>query len=153
MSTRSAWQLRSLAFVTALVAAAALILAACSKGEESGGEEPGGEEGETQQTVSVAPSVVEAATTAFPVLITELEAVDTAYAAGNAAEATTHLTNAQTQWETVTPAISARETSEVQLLFENLSAGLDAGTSASDVHDLVTGMVSELNADIKSQLG
>lgn len=153
MTSRSARPLppRSAAVGAAALAVAALLLAACGRGGGSAGDAD--EQGGSTPTPAVSAQARAEAKAAFPVLLTELQAADTAYASGNAAEAKLHVSNAKTQWAKVTPAISTRETSEVQLLFDNLSSSLDGGGPASQIHNLVSGMVNELNADIKQQLG
>ena len=58
-----------------------------------------------------------------------LRSVDTAYASGNAAEAQSKFEEAKSNWDKVSPAISAREAREAQLLFDSLGknfAGKDA---------------------------
>src|SRR5215471_7934190 len=57
-------------------------------------------------------------------IIRSLKALDTAYASGNTAEAQSHFDNANNEWKSISSKISARESREVQLLFESLQTKL-----------------------------
>jgi hypothetical protein len=83
---------------------------------------------------------------------TSLQAVDTAYASGNAAEAQTRYDQARTGWSKVSPVISAREAREQQLLFDNLGKELTGSAPPKKVHNTVTGMLDELREDIAREL-
>jgi len=85
-------------------------------------------------------------------LIRSLQAVDTSYAAGNAAEAQTRFTEALATWNRVARLISAREAREQQLLFDSLGAQLKTSEPAAKIKATVTGMLDELNDDIAAEL-
>jgi hypothetical protein len=53
-------------------------------------------------------------------IIQSLKALDTAYASGNTAEAQSDFDTANSEWKSVSSKISARESREVQLLFESI---------------------------------
>ena len=86
------------------------------------------------------------------VVLASLRSVDTSYASGNAAEAQTKFEQARSAWNKVTPAISAREAREAQLLFDSLGKKLQANAPATDVKSTVSGMLEELNDDIAREL-
>jgi hypothetical protein len=81
-----------------------------------------------------------------------LQAVDTAHASGNTAEAKTRFQQALSDWGRVSPAISAREAREAQLLFDSLSNQLKNGAPATQVRSTVAGMLDELREDIEAEL-
>jgi hypothetical protein len=85
-------------------------------------------------------------------VIKSLRAVDTAYASGNSAEAQTRFEQARTGWQKVSPAISAREAREAQLLFDSLGGKLKNGAPAKEVKSTVSGMLEELREDIAQEL-
>ena len=85
-------------------------------------------------------------------IVSSLQAVDTAYASGNAAEAQTRFRQARAAWNGVAPKISAREAREQQLLFDSLDQQLKSGAPASQVKSTVSGMVEELHEDIEREL-
>jgi hypothetical protein len=86
------------------------------------------------------------------VVMASLRSVDTAYASGNAVEAQTKFDEARSAWNKVTPAISAREAREAQLLFDSLGKKLQASAAAADVKSTVSGMLEELDDDIAREL-
>lgn len=63
----------------------------------------------------------------FKQMLTSLQAVDTAYASGNSAEAQAHFDQAKSSWDNVSPAISKREAREAQLLFRVSRQSLEEG--------------------------
>jgi len=81
-----------------------------------------------------------------------LQAVDTAYASGNSAEAKTRFQQARSNWNRVSAVISAREAREAQLLFDSLSNQLKNGAPATQVRSTVAGMLDELREDIETEL-
>jgi len=81
-----------------------------------------------------------------------LQAVDTAYASGNTAEAKTRFQQARSEWNRVSPVISAREAREAQLLFDSLSNQLKSTAPATQVRSTVAGMLDELREDIEGEL-
>jgi hypothetical protein len=85
-------------------------------------------------------------------VITSLQAVDTAYASGNSAEAQTRYDEARASWNKVSPRISAREAREAQLLFDNLGSQLKSQAPATQVRKTVAGIVDELREDIEGEL-
>ena len=85
-------------------------------------------------------------------VMTSLRAVDTAYASGNAAEAQTRYDDARTNWNKISPRISAREARESQLLFDNLGNQLKTSAPATKVRATVNGMLEELREDIQREL-
>ena len=85
-------------------------------------------------------------------IVSELRAVDTAYASGNAAEAETRFREARAAWNSVSPRISAREAREQQLLFDSLGKQLKSGAPPAKVKSTVSGMIGELQEDIEREL-
>ena len=85
-------------------------------------------------------------------VMSSLQAVDTAYASGNTAEAKTRFQQARSEWNKVSPVISAREAREAQLLFDSLSNQLKSSAPATRVRSTVTGMLDELREDIEAEL-
>jgi hypothetical protein len=81
-----------------------------------------------------------------------LRSVDTAYASGNAAEAQSKFEEAKSNWDKVSPAISAREAREAQLLFDSLGKKLKDGAPPAQVKSTVSGMLEELREDIAREL-
>ena len=73
----------------------------------------------------------------FLQVLSSLQAVDTAYVSGNAAEAQAQFDKAKSDWDMVSPAISKREAREAQLLFElprRPAEGRRAGREG-EIHD------------------
>lgn len=85
-------------------------------------------------------------------IVKSLRAVDTAYASGNAAEAQTRYDDALANWNKVSPALSAREARESQLLFDHLGSQLKSGAPAKTVRGTVNGLLGELQGDIREEL-
>jgi hypothetical protein len=81
-----------------------------------------------------------------------LRSVDTAYASGNAAEAQSKFEEAKSNWDKVSPAISAREAREAQLLFDSLGKKLKDGAPPAQVKSTVSGMLEEFREDIEREL-
>src|ERR1700751_5958118 len=81
-----------------------------------------------------------------------LRSVDTAYASGNAAEAQTKFDEAKSNWDKVSPAISAREAREAQLLFDSLGKKLKDGAPPAQIKSTVSGMLEEFREDIAREL-
>ena len=81
-----------------------------------------------------------------------LRSVDTAYASGNAAEAQSKFAEAKSNWDKVSPAISAREAREAQLLFDSLGKKLKDGATPAQIKSTVSGMLEEFNDDIAREL-
>jgi hypothetical protein len=81
-----------------------------------------------------------------------LRSVDTAYGSGNAAEAQSKFDEAKSNWDKVSPAISAREAREAQLLFDSLGKKLKDGAPAAQVKSTVSGMLEEFREDIEREL-
>ncbi len=88
----------------------------------------------------------------FQQVLKSLQAVDTAYAAGNSAEAQSDFDTAKTNWNKVSPAISKREAREAQLLFDSLGKQLKQSAPATKVKSTVDGMLEELRGDIGEEL-
>jgi hypothetical protein len=88
----------------------------------------------------------------FLQVLSSLQAVDTAYVSGNAAEAQAQFGKAKSNWDMVSPAISKREAREAQLLFDSLAGLLKAGAPAAKVKSTIDGMVSELRRDPGNEL-
>ena len=55
-------------------------------------------------------------------------------------------------WNKVSPALSAREAREAQLLFDSLETQLKSGAPAVEVNSTVYGMLEELSEDIAGEL-
>ena len=85
-------------------------------------------------------------------VIASLSSVDAAYASGDTAEALTKFEEATSSWNKVSPALSAREAREVQLLFDSLETKLKSGAAAVEVNSTVYGMLEELSEDIAAEL-
>jgi len=81
-----------------------------------------------------------------------LRSVDTAYASGNAAEAQTKFDEAKSNWDKVSPAISAREAREAQLLFDSLGKKLKDAAPPAQIKSTVSGMLEEFREDIAREL-
>jgi hypothetical protein len=86
-------------------------------------------------------------------IIQSLTAVDTAYASGNTAEAQNDFDTANNEWKSVSSKISARESREVQLLFESLQTKLKEKVAPKEISRVVHGTVRELREDIGRELG
>ena len=86
-------------------------------------------------------------------IIQSLKAVDTAYASGNTAEAQSDFDTANSEWKSVSSKISARESREVQLLFDSLQTKLKDKVAPKDVSRVVHGTLRELREDIGRELG
>jgi hypothetical protein len=85
-------------------------------------------------------------------IIQSLKALDTAYASGNTAEAQSNYDTANNEWKSLSSKISARESREVQLLFESLQTKLRDKAPAKDVSRVVRGTLEELREDIRREL-
>jgi hypothetical protein len=85
-------------------------------------------------------------------IIQSLKSLDTAYASGNTAEAQSDFDNANNEWKSLSSKISARESREVQLLFESLQTKLKDKAPAKQVSKVVRGTVEELREDIGREL-
>jgi hypothetical protein len=81
-----------------------------------------------------------------------LRSVDTAYASGKATEAQSKFQEAKSNWDKVSPAISAREAREAQLLFDSLGKKLKDGAPPAQVKSTVSGMLEEFREDIEREL-
>ena len=86
-------------------------------------------------------------------IVQSLKALDTAYASGNTAEAQSDFDTANTEWKSVSSKISARESREVQLLFESIQTKLKAKVSPKELSKVVHGTLEELREDIGRELG
>ena len=86
-------------------------------------------------------------------IIESLKAVDTAYASGNTAEAQSDFYTANSEWKSVSSKISARESREVQLLFDSLQTKLKDKVAPKEISRVVHGTVRELREDIGRELG
>jgi len=86
-------------------------------------------------------------------IIQSLKAVDTAYASGNTAEAQSDFDTANSEWKSVSSKISARESREVQLLFDSLQTKLKDKVAPKEISRVVHGTVRELREDIGRELG
>src|SRR6266480_3126032 len=73
----------------------------------------------TKQALAATPEQEAQARNKLDQVIASLSGVDAAYASGNAAAALTKLEEATSSWNKVSPALSAREAREVQLLFDS----------------------------------
>jgi hypothetical protein len=85
-------------------------------------------------------------------IIQALKSLDTAYASGNTAEAQSDFDNANNEWKSLSSKISARESREVQLLFESLQTKLKDKAPAKEVSKVVRGTLEELREDIRREL-
>ena len=85
-------------------------------------------------------------------LVKSLQAVDVSYAAGNAAEAQASFGEALSLWNGISRFISAREAREQHLLFDSLGNQLKTSVPATEIKSTVTGMIEELNDDIRAEL-
>ena len=85
-------------------------------------------------------------------IIQSLTALDTAYASGNTAEAQSDFDTANNEWKSVSSKISARESREVQLLFDSIQTKLKDKASAKEISRVVHGTLEELREDIGREL-
>jgi hypothetical protein len=85
-------------------------------------------------------------------IIQSLHALDTAYASGNTAEAQSDFDTANTEWKSVSSKISARESREVQLLFDSIQTKLKDKVSPKEMTRVVRGTLEELREDIGREL-
>jgi hypothetical protein len=85
-------------------------------------------------------------------IVKSLQAVDVSYAAGNAAEAQARFGEALSGWNRISRLISAREAREQQLLFDSLGNQLKTSVPATEIESTITGMIDELNDDIRGEL-
>jgi hypothetical protein len=88
----------------------------------------------------------------FQQILAALQATDTAYVSGNAAEAQAQFDKAKSNWDMVSPAISKREAREAQLLFDSLGAQLKAGSPPAKVKSMIDSMLRELRSDTGREL-
>jgi hypothetical protein len=86
-------------------------------------------------------------------IVQSLKALDTAYASGNTAEAQSDFDTANSEWKSVSSKISARESREVQLLFESIQTKLKDKVSPKELSKVVHGTLEELREDIGRELG
>jgi hypothetical protein len=86
-------------------------------------------------------------------IIQSLKALDTAYASGNTAEAQSDFDTANNEWKSVSSKISARESREVQLLFESIQTKLKDKVAPKELSKVVRGTLEELREDIRRELG
>ena len=86
-------------------------------------------------------------------IVQSLKALDTAYASGNTAEAQSDFDTANNEWKSVSSKISARESREVQLLFESIQTKLKDKVSPKELSKVVHGTLEELREDIGRELG
>ena len=106
----------------------------------------------TEQALAASPEQKAQARNEFDQVIASLSGVDAAYASGNGAAALTKFQEATSSWNKVSPALSAREAREVQLLFDSLDTKLKSGAPAVEVNSTVYGMLEELSEDIAGEL-
>jgi len=85
-------------------------------------------------------------------IIQSLTAVDTAYASGNTAEAQSDFDTANNEWKSLSSNISARESREVQLLFDSLQTKLKDKAAPKEISRVVRGTLEELREDIRREL-
>ena len=86
-------------------------------------------------------------------IVQSLKALDTAYASGNTAEAQSDFDTANNEWKSLSSKISARESREVQLLFESIQTKLKDKVSPKELSKVVRGTLEELREDIGRELG
>jgi hypothetical protein len=86
-------------------------------------------------------------------LISDLHALDAAYAAGDVAEAHSDLDKAEADWRKVIPAATVQDDSDIQVRFDRLTNNLSSKASAKTVSDGVNAFVGELNHDVAPGLG
>ena len=106
----------------------------------------------TEQALAASPEQKAQARSELDRVIASLSSVDAAYASGNAAEAEAKFEEATSSWNKVSPALSAREAREAQLLFDSLKTKLKSRASAPEVNSTVYGMLEELSEDIAGEL-
>ncbi|MDA8233105.1 MAG: hypothetical protein M0006_17380 [Magnetospirillum sp.] len=86
----------------------------------------------------------------FNNIILSLQAADSAYAAGNNAEAQAKYNQAKSRWNQVSAAISKSEAHEVQTLFDALGDQMKKKAPATEIKSTISDMVDELHEDIES---
>jgi hypothetical protein len=81
-----------------------------------------------------------------------VQTTGTVAASGNIAEAQTKLEEARSSWKEVSPAISAREAREAELLFDSLEIQLKSRAPAVELNSTVYSMLEKLSEDIAGEL-
>ena len=74
-----------------------------------------------------------------------LQAVDSAYASGNGAEAQAKYNDAKSSWKNVMAAVSKKEADEIQLLFDTLGEQLSKNAPSADVRSTISDILDELH--------
>jgi hypothetical protein len=90
---------------------------------------------------------------ALPDLISDLQALDAAYASGDVAEAQSELDQAKAEWRKIVPAATVQDQSDIQIRFDRLSQNLSNRASAKTVSDNVKAFTGELHGDVEPGLG
>jgi hypothetical protein len=86
-------------------------------------------------------------------VISDLHALDAAYAAGDVAEARSDLDQAEADWRRVIPAATVQDQSDIQVRFDRLTNNLSSKAPARTVSDGVNAFVGELDHDVAPGLG
>jgi hypothetical protein len=94
----------------------------------------------TEQALAASPEQKGQARNELDQVIASLSSLDAAYASGNTAAALTKLEEARSGWNKISPAISAREAREAQLLFDSLETELKGGVPAAELNSNVYSM-------------
>ena len=126
------------------VAAVGLVVSACGIG---GIADPGG----SRDNVSAQQK--KDAKAALSHLISDLQALDAAYASGDVAGAQADLNEAKADWRKVVPAATVQDQSDIQVRFDRLTLNLSSRASAKTVSDNVRAFTGELNHDVAPGLG
>lgn len=126
------------------VAAVGLFVSACGVG---GIADPG------DARANVSAQQKEDAKAALTVLITDLHALDSDYAAGDVTEAQSDLDKAEADWRKIIPAATVQDQSDIQVRFDRLTNNLSGKAPAKTVSDGVNAFIGELNHDVAPGLG
>jgi len=141
-SAASRGWMRGLAMVLG-VAAVGIVISAC--GVAGIGEPEDARGGVTAQQKDDARAALDK-------LVSDLNALDAAYAAGNVAEAQSDLDAAKADWRKIIPAATVQDQSDIQVRFDRLTNNLSSKASTKTVSDGVKAFVGELNTDVASSL-
>ena len=127
------------------VAAVGMLLSACGVAGIGDSEDAAGGHVSAQQKSD--------AKEALNTLVTDLHALDAAYAKGDVAEAQSDLDKAKADWRKIIPAATVQDQSDIQVRFDRLTNNLSSKASAKTVSDGVSAFVGELNNDVAPGLG
>ncbi len=94
-----------------------------------------------------------AAEEALPDLVSDLQALDAAYASGDVAKAQSDLEQAKAEWRKIVPAATVQDQSDIQVRFDRLTQNLSTRASAKTVSDNAKAFTGEPHDDVEPGLG